>query len=413
MKYLAVLLHFYQPPTQLPKVTQHITETCYRPLSRLIERHPRARFTVNFNFSLTEQLVQKGYTDVIHSLSHAARVGHIEFTESSAYHYILPLSPPEVVLDQLRRNRLGNRRNFAQEYKPRGVFPPEMAYSPELPTLVQKAGYEWTITDDVALATSDIPVPYEHVLTVNDLPVFLRSRLWSSRIGSGSAFEKAQHLSGREYLDWLKRDLDGWFGARDGYVIVALDAETFGYHVPGYIERFLTNLLDNLDCHRDIRLCTVSDILYYFPQRAEWNLPCSSWSTSADQLMQGDAFPLWRSPRNPIHQAHWALVEHVLALLDTTSPRASAATLHWIDPKRVQAGYSCQFWWANPGIFFDPEQVIRGANMFLEIVFALMQEHLLTEKEVCQTLSLYLALTSQLQLSSTGEECLRLLEAAA
>jgi len=406
MKYLAILLHFYQPPTQLPEVTQHITETCYRPLSDLIQSHPQARFTVNFNFSLTEQLAQKGYTEVIHSLSQAARAGHIEFTESSAYHFILPLSSPEVVVDQLKRNRLGNRNYFGQGYKTKGVFPPEMAYSPELPKLIQEAGYEWTITDDIALAPSKSPVPHEYVLTVNGLPVLLRSRLWSSRIGFGSAVERSEHLSGREYLDWLKRDLDDWFGPRDGYVIVALDAETFGHHVAGYIERFLTNLLDTIGCYHDIRLCTVSDILHHFPRRAEWNLPSSSWSTSAEQLVQGDPFPLWNSPCNPIHQAHWALVKHVLALVDKTPRRAS-------DPKLVRAQYSCQFWWANPGIFFDPRQVIRGARMFLEIMFNLMQEHPLNEEEVCQTLSLYLALASQLRLPGSGEKCLRLLEMAA
>lgn len=123
MKYIAILLHFYQPPTQLPEVTHNITKTCYRPLSRLIQKHPRARFTVNFNYSLTEQLIQKGYTDVIDCLAQAARSGHLEFTESSAYHYILPLSSPEVVLDQLERNNQGNRQNFRQEYSPKGGLP--------------------------------------------------------------------------------------------------------------------------------------------------------------------------------------------------------------------------------------------------------------------------------------------------
>lgn len=288
-----------------------------------------------------------------------------------------------------------------------------MGYSPELPKLIKGAGYQWIIADDIALAVSRSAAPYEHVLAVNDLPVLLRSRLWSSRIGFGSTAERYQHISGNEYLAWLKHDLDAWFGPRDGYVVVALDAETFGHHVAGYIELFLENLLTSLDCYPDIRLCTVSDILYHFPRREELNLPASSWSTSEEQLAQGNPFPLWKNPRNPIHQAHWAFVEHVLALADKALTQASAATIYGVNKKRAQAQYSCQFWWANPGVFYDPGQVIRGADMFLEIMFALMQEHLLTVGEVSKTFNLYLALTSQLQLSGTAEEDIRFLQLAA
>jgi predicted glycosyl hydrolase (DUF1957 family) len=276
-----------------------------------------------------------------------------------------------------------------------------MAYSPELPPIIQEAGYEWTVADDVALATTNTPVPYDHIITVNALPVLLRSRRWSSRIGFSSLREQSEHLSGEEYLNWLNSEISEWFGAKDGYIIVALDAETFGHHMAGYIERFLENLLDSLDRNHDIRLCTISDILHLFPQRTECNLSSCSWSTSEDQLRQGDPFPLWDSPHNPIHKAHWALVQQILQLIKKDPQRVS-------DPNVAQAQYSCQFWWANPGIFFDPSQVIRGAIKLLEILFALKQDCVLSEEEVCQTLDLYYILISQLQQSCTSESSRKL-----
>jgi len=394
MKDLAILLHFYQPPTQIAGVLKNIVETCYRPLSQLILNHPKARFVVNINYSLTEQLFLQGYSDIIYFLSQAARLGHIEFTESSAYHYLLPLSSHKVVLDQLKRNYIGNRSHFGHEYQPRGIFPPEMAFSPDLPLLIRKANYQWIIADDIALGSSKRTAPSQKVLTVNGVPVVLRSRLWSSRIGWNSSGEKHHHISGREYLEWFKRDLDAWIGPDEGYLILALDAETFGHHMPGYIEDFLESLLDGLEYYPDIRLSTISDILNRFSCREECQLSSSSWSTSTEQIEHGDPFPLWKSPLNPIHQAHWEFVNRVLELAerfpDLMAPR--------IDSILAKAQYSCQFWWANPDIFYDPEQVIRGADMFLQILKIMVQEDLANEEEVRQAIKSYANLRSWLQL---------------
>ena len=128
MKYVSLLLHMYQPPTQARGMVERIDAECYTPLSRLLA-DTGASVAVNMNYSLTRQLAHMGSE----ALSHLASAEGVEFTDSGAYHPIFPLISREDVQRQLNLNRDGNRRLLGDNYDPKGVFPPEMAYSSELP----------------------------------------------------------------------------------------------------------------------------------------------------------------------------------------------------------------------------------------------------------------------------------------
>ena len=73
MKYLAVLLHIYQPPTQLGFVVDDIAKECYLPLVNIFNCELDPKFTVNINYSLTEQLVARGHTSIIERLKKRGR----------------------------------------------------------------------------------------------------------------------------------------------------------------------------------------------------------------------------------------------------------------------------------------------------------------------------------------------------
>jgi hypothetical protein len=45
MIYWAQLLHFYQPPTQVPSVLRRICDESYRPLLKVFQEYPNARST--------------------------------------------------------------------------------------------------------------------------------------------------------------------------------------------------------------------------------------------------------------------------------------------------------------------------------------------------------------------------------
>jgi len=118
MKYVSMLLHIYQPPTQDISLVEKIDTECYTPLAGLLAGSG-ARVALNINYSLTEQLKSLGSE----SLDHLANAANLEFTDSGAYHPIFPLISEDDVRRQLSINNDGNRLVFGKRYNPTGVFP--------------------------------------------------------------------------------------------------------------------------------------------------------------------------------------------------------------------------------------------------------------------------------------------------
>ncbi|MFX1260039.1 MAG: hypothetical protein ACFFAN_19490 [Promethearchaeota archaeon] len=62
-----------------------------------VRDHPGAKITLNINGTLTEQLHDFGYDDLIELITTLASRGQIEFTGSGKFHPLLPLIPePEI-----------------------------------------------------------------------------------------------------------------------------------------------------------------------------------------------------------------------------------------------------------------------------------------------------------------------------
>ena len=177
MKYVSLLLHMYQPPTQDMALVAKIDAECYTPLTELLAKSG-ARVAVNINYSLTEKLKELKSE----SLDHLANAANLEFTDSGAYHPIFPLISEDDVRRQLKINSDGNRRLLGKNYDPAGVFPPEMAYSPLLPSIFGSMGYTWTVTDDIPWAWTGRSVPFDTIPEVDGVAVLLRSNFWSNRI---------------------------------------------------------------------------------------------------------------------------------------------------------------------------------------------------------------------------------------
>ena len=91
--YFAFLWHIYQPPVQSHEVIKQIVNESYRPLIQVLKNHPNARVSLNINGSLTEQLNEYGYDDVLAGLCELGSNGQMDFTGSAKYHPILPLLP--------------------------------------------------------------------------------------------------------------------------------------------------------------------------------------------------------------------------------------------------------------------------------------------------------------------------------
>ncbi|MDE2573034.1 MAG: hypothetical protein KGM44_11005 [bacterium] len=350
MKQLGLLLHWYQPPWQYPEMLDRIVAECYRPLSQSLERHP-VRCSLDICWSLVEQLLARGNDDVLTSLAAAARLGHLEFVETAAYHPILPLVPREVAARQLALNYERNRAVFGRAYAPRGVFPPEMAYAPELASLLTSLGYDWTVTEDVAIAVREGEPPISQLLRApSGLRVLLRSNRWSNAVAFGPH-------DGARAAEAMAAELRSRAGDGDAYLLLAMDGETFGHHRREY-GTFVADFASWCARTDDVEMASASDIVAAFPVR-EGEVPATSWSVLPGDVHAGLPYPLW-DDGGELHRAGWELL-HLAWRLAMAQP-----ALHAEFDRAIS---SCAFWWLSRSNW-EPKLARRGFSMLVDVVRA-------------------------------------------
>lgn len=359
MKYVNFLFHIYQPPTQDPRVLDRIVDECYGPLSELFLELADLRFTLNIAYSLVEQLGDR-HPEVLDRLRQAWAAGTLELTDTAAYHPILPLIPREEARRQLAINREGLQRWLGPGFRPEGVFPPEMAIDGGLAGLLAEAGYRWAVADDGILAHFGRPIPYDWVYRFAGIAVLLRSNHWSNRFANADA----AWTDGAGAFGDLRDGLAAWMGARDGYLIVSVDGETFGHHHKHLGAPFLRHLFTPFrDAPEGLRLTHLGEIHANpaFKQR-EGFIPPGSWSFDPVDIERGDHFAWWKASGNNIQADLWALLDLVRVEVGRTSNPGLRGQMD-------RALYSCPFWYASIWKF-NAGQVYKGASLLMETLQA-------------------------------------------
>jgi alpha-amylase/alpha-mannosidase (GH57 family) len=382
MIYWAQLLHFYQPPTQVPSVLKKICDESYRPLLKVFEEYPNAQATINFNGVLTDMLIDCGHRDVIEGLRKLAESGQLEFTGTGKYHPILPLIPREEVKRQIDLNTQTNRRSFGNAYTPQGFFPPEMCYSQNILEPIIKSGYRWIILSGIACpAEWPMDVIYKAEREGQSLMLFFRDDVLSNRISF-------QELEAKEFVAHLEE----WQGKRENiYVVTAMDAETYGHHIQDWERTFLAKvyeeleplaepledvkqakalagqhaaLLANGEAAAKIQMVTISQLLDLFPQGPTIEPRPSSWSTTVDDIKTGNYYPLWQDKCNEVHRLQW---EHLSICIELVNKALECAdneeSRHFATIGRGlldRAEHSCQMWWASNRPMWDINLIHMG-----------------------------------------------------
>lgn len=350
--YWANFLHIYQPYYQQPDILKAVVEQSYRPLIANLLKHEGARITLNINGSLLDLFGRYGYQDLIEGLAEAGRLGRVEFTGSAKYHALLPLLPPEEVLRQIESNHQTNRKYLGEAFAPKGIFLPEMAYKPELAPLLEKAGFEWVIMDEIAFNGQVDAVDYTKRYRVKGtkLGVYFRERRVSNLIMS-AVVRSADRLE-----EALAEDLKS-----DRYVVTGMDGETFGHHRPG-----LENLLFEIFDRPELKLVHVSELAEHYPDVIDIEPVASTWASSPKDISEGIQFISWNNPHNEIHQLQWKLRDLVLEefhKLPDTHPDYPKLRE---DLDRALA--SDQFFWASANPWWSIEMIEDGAYRLLDVL---------------------------------------------
>ena len=390
----AFLFHIYQPPVQIAPVIKKIVHESYLPIINALREHSHAKISLNINATLTEQLDDYGYTEVIEGLTTLGSRGQIEFVGSAKYHPLLPLIPEPEIMRQIELNNKTNCKYFGKIYQPKGFFPPEMAISEEIFQPIKNNGFEWVIASGIANSLGDFPTTYISKHEKTGLNLVFRD----DYISIDCAFDKLNNVEAfTNRLKYKSQD-------EDYYIILAMDGETFGHHVKHAIKDFLIPLFKALPNRSDINMCTVSEIVELFPSGKSQTPKPSSWSTMPYDLEQNIPFPLWFDPNNQLHQD-----QHRFFMLALTS-------IHLIqkyqdsmndDQKRLfdnartfldRGIHSCQQWWASKRPWFSPDMILKGLS---EILHAIVNARRCipsnTAEEIPETLELILNEMLQIQ----------------
>jgi alpha-amylase/alpha-mannosidase (GH57 family) len=378
MIYWAQVFHFYQPPTQTPQGLEKICNESYRPLLEVLRQNPHIKATLNINGALLDMLFNHGHRDIIINLQSLGEKGKVEFTGSGKYHPVLPLLPAAERKRQIDLNNVTSTQYLGKAYEPKGFFPPEMCYSADILPDVITANYQWIILSGIACPNQ---WPVDKIYRVENagkhISAFFRDDIISNKIS-------LRQSDAQDFLDQLEQ----MRGAKlNIYLITAMDAETFGYHIPNWENLFLRAVYERIDpnkktqerpepskieykkedptticpvcgtkfllvfsgklprqgnvtcpnCHTELKVdfiettkrenektdkakpggentqqkaegistVTISELTGIFPAGEVITPKASSWSTSVEDIISGNPYPLWQDKNNVIQRFQW------------------------------------------------------------------------------------------------------------
>jgi len=317
-------------------------------LSSLIE-NPNLKITLNINASLVELLVPK-CSKVIEQLITLAENKQIEFLETGAFHPILPLLSEKEAKLQIHLNNTINSGVFGKVWMPKGFWPPELAVSKVLATLVESLGYHYMVVPEISVSSnSPFPTPLLTRISVHPHAPHLSLINRNREISNNISFKKYPSMNNlEEHIKMLK------ISQPDGVVVIATDLETFGEHHINY-DKFLIKILQSFDS------CTASTLLT-MPKQPIVQFRESSWSTSEEDLYRNIPYPLWSYPGNSVHDLlniHQDLLSNTITLL-LSKKNENDYDVKIALKENAKAQYSCMSWWASTKDHYSKKMILEG-----------------------------------------------------
>jgi alpha-amylase len=286
-------------------------ERCYGPFLELMSSHPRIPFSYHLSGCLLEWIAENRprHLDL---LAEMVGRGQVELVGGACYEPIVSAIPRRDAIAQIELHRTLLRRLLGAE--PRGMWLPERVWEPSLPSLLRRAGVEFTLLDDTHFLAAGLRREELHGYFLAEdqgalLPLFpvLESLRYTI------PFEEPA-----DTIAVLRKIAEETPGTVIAY---GDDVEKFGVwpdtfrhcFEEGWLERFLTTIEENLPWIRLVGLGEAVDELpprghVYPPETSyaemnEWTLPAHATARYAAvrQLVKDDpelaaALPFVRGP---------------------------------------------------------------------------------------------------------------------
>lgn len=353
MTKLALVLHFYQPPTQSINLTAEILKSCYLPLCDLLLQTPNAKATLNLSGSLLIQTQTIPGHDFATKIKRLHSQGKVEFTTSPIYHPISPLTKPDVLRRQLDENKQ-LLDNFCGVSDFAAIFPPELAV--DATTIKELQSYNLPFLVDESSINMDFNIGKIHeqaVFTFESTKLFVNSRSLTELVRSYPI-----ELNANNFVTFLLKDQV----SHSRSLICTTDAEVFGHH---YQERI--NFLRDLFNDTSIEFIKLSDI-----KDAGSNLDtlhASTWQTTGANLKANNPYPYWLDPTNDLQKRYYKLAAMTYeAVNEVRFMNVPTHILHTAETRFDQGISSCHPYWLSNIPWWHPDMVEEGARLLVKAV---------------------------------------------
>lgn len=363
-------LHLYQPANTDAHIIKEATEESYLRIVRGLEEHPNIKFTLNISGCLFLRWEEMGYGELIDRIGRLIKKGQIDLTGTAAYHPLLPLIPVQEVERQIDENEKILQKHFGKNFKPRGFFFPEMAYSKEVAKIIKAKGYDWIILDEISCNGKLGNVNFEkaYLDTNSDLKVVFRSREFSKCY-------VPEFLRGE-----IKKN-------KKGLYITATDGELYGLRHQDPTAEF-----EKLLKEKDLKTQTISEFVDDAGDLEKTKVVASNWESLEKELKNNIPYALWFDKKNKLQMKLWKFANSVYEIIEKYPDDDNYNWARW---HLVRGFASCAFWWASARDFrlfgppsWSPDEIERGVNEFIRAVRAL--DDVTTRKTKIKTEKLYI-----------------------
>ncbi len=264
---------------------EHAYQRSYKPFLTTLYKFPGVHAAIYYS-GIVLSWLQEHHPEFLMLLNDMVKRSQIELLGGAFYEPILPLIPSSDRSGQIEMLTTYLRKRFGK--RPRGIWIPELAWEPSLPTSLRNCGMEYTFLDEASFDAAGVPAKsrYQPVKTEDQgkaIEVYaVLSRLTPSTVvgsftGNGNAIDPSQYL---------KRVTTGVPSDEDAVLVVLDQGEALGLWDNGY-ERiygdgWLAGLFESL--LNDKRLTTV--LPRSVSQRSRRARRCYFGCSAAEALLQ-------------------------------------------------------------------------------------------------------------------------------